>query len=126
MQSWSRPIYVALGLGSLVLGFIGVFLPLLPTTPFILLAAFFFARGSEAWHQWLLHHKIFGPIIRDWECNGVIRPHVKVIAISMLAVTLGYALVFKDIPIAGKIAAGTVGLAVAAFILSRPSSVQSR
>ena len=58
-----RLILIALGVLMVALGTLGIFLPLLPTTPFLLLAAFFFARGSDAWHHWLLNHKHLGPYI---------------------------------------------------------------
>ena len=61
-----RRLYLALGLVSLGLGIIGAFLPLLPTVPFLLLAAFLFARGNPAWEKRLLDHPRWGPPIRDW------------------------------------------------------------
>jgi hypothetical protein len=62
---------------ALALGLIGIVVPGLPTTPFILLAAFAAARGSTAMHQWLLGHRLFGPMIRDWERNGAISRRAK-------------------------------------------------
>ena len=56
-----------LAYASLGLGFIGIFVPVLPTVPFILLSAFAAARGSERLHRRLLEHRLFGPMIRDWE-----------------------------------------------------------
>jgi hypothetical protein len=65
---------IFIGWLSVVLGVIGIFLPIMPTTPFILLAAWCFARSSERFHQWLLDNKHFGPIIREWEGgNGISR-----------------------------------------------------
>lgn len=61
-----RHVFIALGFVALLLGFVGIFLPILPTTPFILLAAAFFARGSERFHSWLLQHRITGPLLVDW------------------------------------------------------------
>lgn len=58
-----RTLYIVLGLLNVGLGSVGLFLPLLPTTPFLLLAAFLFARSSPRWHQWLLSHKHLGPYI---------------------------------------------------------------
>ena len=62
-----RAIYKPLGILFLALGVAGVVLPVLPTTPFVLLAAWFFARSSEKWYQWLLNSELFGPAIANWE-----------------------------------------------------------
>ena len=68
------------GVISVALGAIGIVLPLLPTVPFFLLAAFCFARSSDSAHMWLLNHKTFGPPISDWNETGVIRLPIKVMA----------------------------------------------
>jgi uncharacterized membrane protein YbaN (DUF454 family) len=70
---WVRRVFVSLGFMSLLAGFMGVFLPILPTVPFLLLAAFCFARGSARFHQWLLDHHLTGPLIRDWYQHQSIR-----------------------------------------------------
>ena len=67
---------------------IGIVLPLLPTVPFLLLAAFFFAQSSERLHNWIMAHNIFGPMIEDWQNSGAIRPGAK------KAATLSIAAVF--------------------------------
>lgn len=72
-----RHVFIALGFAALLLGIIGVFLPILPTTPFILLAAAFFARGSERFHSWLLQHHLTGPLIVDWYEHRSLRAGVK-------------------------------------------------
>jgi len=80
-----RSIWFIAGLTCIILGAIGAFLPLLPTVPFILLAAFCFARSSPSAHSWLLNHKYFGPSLRDWEINGAMRPSAKKKAILAIA-----------------------------------------
>ena len=65
-------IYIFLGLLFLVLGFIGLLLPVIPTTPFILVSVWFFARSSKKLENWLVNHKIFGKSIRDWKEKGAI------------------------------------------------------
>ena len=70
----SRPFFLTLGYVSLGLGVIGLLLPVLPTTPFILLAAFAFSKSSEKLHGWLLNHRLYGPLITNWQRHGVIRP----------------------------------------------------
>lgn len=84
-----RIVFLLIGLTSLALGALGVFLPLLPTTPFVLLAAFAFANSSERLHQWLLDHNIFGPLIEDWRRYGAISRNTKIVSlISMVTIVL--------------------------------------
>jgi len=78
----------------LVLGGVGVVLPLLPTTPFILLAAACFARSSPRMHRWLLDSELFGPMLRDWEANHCVSFKVKLLALSMMAVVGGTSIWF--------------------------------
>lgn len=79
-----RAFWVTFGTLSLVLGIIGIFLPLLPTTPFVLLAAACFARGSEKFHNWLITHERFGPLVRDWQAHRSIPFRAKCLALSMM------------------------------------------
>ncbi|MEO0361750.1 MAG: YbaN family protein, partial [Pseudomonadota bacterium] len=72
-----RPIWLSIGCLSVALAFIGVALPLLPTVPFLLLAAYCFARSSQRFHDWLLGHRLFGPMILDWRRSGAIRRRAK-------------------------------------------------
>lgn len=81
-----RFIWATLGLICVGLGLIGIILPLLPTVPFMLLAAFFFARSSERLHNWLITHPTLGPPIVDWQSRGAINPRVKRIATVSIAV----------------------------------------
>ena len=79
-----KSILALLGLISLGLGIIGAFLPLLPTVPFVLLSAFLFARSSDRLHNWLITHKIFGQLIRDYHEDRGITIQGKIAAISMM------------------------------------------
>jgi uncharacterized protein len=74
---WQRVLWMLAGLLSLLTGIIGIFLPLLPTTPFVLLAAFCFARGSQRCERWLLEHRRFGPMVRDWRANHAVPLRAK-------------------------------------------------
>ncbi|MGB5291478.1 MAG: YbaN family protein [Lysobacterales bacterium] len=86
--------WIALGLLFLLLGGIGVALPLLPTTPFVLLAAACFARSSPRLHNWLLRSQVFGPMLRDWEKNKCVSASVKTLAVSMMVVVGGISILF--------------------------------
>ena len=116
-----RIVWIALGHLALVTGTIGIFVPLLPTTPFVLLAAFCYSRGSERIHQWLLTHPRFGRIVSDWREHGVIRPRAKVISVILLVVSLSYPIVFRSFHWSLKLGAGLMGLCSMTFILTRPS-----
>ena len=84
-----RAIWFSGGLLSLALGALGVVLPLLPTVPFAILAAFCFARSSDRLHDWLVHHRRFGPAIRDWRANGAISRRGKKAATFSVVIAFG-------------------------------------
>src|SRR5688572_30091456 len=90
----TRPFWFVLGILCLVAGAAGVVLPLVPATPFLLLAAYGFARSSPRLHDWLLAHPRFGPVITDWQRHGAISGRVKVTAVLMIAATFGGSIVF--------------------------------
>ena len=74
---------------ALILGIVGAFLPVLPTTPFILLAAACYGKASERFHRYLLAHPTFGPTIRNWEQYRSIAPKTKKVAITMMTLSIG-------------------------------------
>lgn len=117
-----RLVFLILGLGFTALGFVGAFLPLLPTVPFLLLAAGCFARSSERLEHWLLSHPQFGPLLTDWRERGAIPKRAKLMALGgstlglLLFVTLrqpGWPL---GLAVAGVIAFGMV------YVFTRPSA----
>ncbi len=116
-----KRVFIALGFLSLFLGFVGIFLPVLPTTPFVLLAAFLFSKGSERWHRWLLDNPTFGPMIRDWEDGGVIRLRAKGLATFFILLSFGWLTAFTRAPVIGKVVLDAIGVGVLVFIWSRPS-----
>ena len=110
---------IILGLISLAVGALGVFLPLLPTTPFVLVAAIAFANSSDRLHQWLLEHDVFGPLIENWQRHGAISKRAKLIsAISMVAVLVISMLL--TVPTTVIVIQAIVLGGSAAFIISRP------
>lgn len=116
-----RYFWFALGGTSVALGLLGVVLPLLPTVPFMILAAFCFARSSERVHAWLLSHPVFGPPIVDWRERGAITLRAKRLATASIAVVFGISLLIGVGQVVLIIQAATLGL-VLAFIWSRPSA----
>ncbi|MAY26680.1 MAG: DUF454 domain-containing protein [Polycyclovorans sp.] len=114
-----RTVWAVLGLISVALGMAGVVLPLLPTVPFMLLAAFCFSRSSERLHNWLVSHPRFGPAIVDWHERGAINPRVKristiaIVAVFVLSVMIG----LKPLLLAIQ---GAVLACVMLFIWTRP------
>jgi uncharacterized membrane protein YbaN (DUF454 family) len=88
---WQRVLWLLAGGCSLLLGIVGIFLPLLPTTPFVLLAAFCFSRGSLRCERWLLQHPRFGPMVRDWRAHHAIPRRAKQLALVMMAVGAAWA-----------------------------------
>lgn len=116
-----RWVWTGAGWLCVALGVIGAFVPLLPTTPFLLLAAACFARGSPRLHLWLIQHPRLGPGIVDWERHGVVRLKAKVWALTLLWLMLAYPILSKELPAWGRIAMAAVGTGVTFFLLTRPS-----
>jgi len=105
----------------LVLGIIGAFLPVLPTTPFLLLSAYFYSLTNHELHQWLYNHKIFGPSLRDWDENKVIGLKAKIIATTAIALVLFWRIPRLEIHTIVKSLIVIVLTGVLVFIWSRPS-----
>lgn len=115
-----RLLWMAGGFLSLAAGVVGIVLPLLPTTPFLLLAAFCFARGSQRLHDWLVHHPRLGPPIHDWQKHGAISRRAKQLAMLSIGAVLLISYLF-DAPTRIIIIQLIVLSAVSLFILTRPT-----
>jgi uncharacterized protein len=111
-----RPIrriaYLSAGIVSVALGAIGAFLPLLPTVPFLILAAFCFARSNPVWEQRLLNHPRYGATLRAWREKGVVSRRAKLAATGAFAVSaiLGFAMLsvpWSLIPLGVGLVCGT-------------------
>lgn len=92
-----RTILLIIGWLAIVLGTLGIFLPLLPTTPFILLAAWCFSRSSPRFHHWLLYRSWFSPYLRHWQQYKAMPPGVKPRAIAVIILTFAVSLWFVNI-----------------------------
>ncbi|TDQ83393.1 hypothetical protein A8950_1680 [Dongia mobilis] len=115
----TRPLWIVSGLTSLACGIAGIVLPLVPTTPFVLLAAFCFARSSPRLEAWLLNHRSFGPMIENWRRHGGIDRRAKRIAILMMAAAFALSIAMQ-FPLWVLALQGAVLVAMGAFILTRP------
>lgn len=116
----ARTFWLAIGLTATGLGLIGVVLPLMPTTVFLLVAAYAFARSSPRLHGWLTEHPRFGPVILDWHEHGSIDRKAKLMAVAVMALTLLVSWLIGVGDLVLGIQAAVLG-AVAVFILTRPS-----
>lgn len=85
-----RNILLGIAWISLILGGIGIFLPLLPTTPFILLSAFCFQKSSERFHKWILNSPVFGKYIRDYQEQKGITLKNKIVAVTFMALGMSF------------------------------------
>ena len=112
-----RWLWLALAYVALALGLVGIFVPGLPTTPFVLLSAYAAARGSRRLHAWLLAHRQFGPMIRDWQATGAVSRRAKRAATAMMA--LSAAVMFATAPKLWMAATGTAIMGVVAIWLWR-------
>lgn len=89
--AWQRSLWMAAGVLALLTGLVGIVLPLLPTTPLVLLAAFCFARGNPRWERWLLRHPRLGPMVRAWRARRVIPWPAKLMAWAMMGLGSAWA-----------------------------------
>lgn len=116
-----RYLLVVIGLASLALGVVGLFLPILPTVPFLLLAAVCFANASERLHNWLLSHRLFGPPIHDWNARGAINRNAKWLASASFVGSFIITMLLGFGPLVLAVQAACL-IGVAIFIWSRPDA----
>lgn len=115
-----RAAYVVAGSLSLVAGIVGIFVPVLPTTPFLLLASACYLRGSERLHRWLLSHGRLGQYIRDFEAGRGIPARAKFVAIVMLWISIAFGIEFAGHPLAAGAMLLVAG-AVTIYLLRLPT-----
>lgn len=121
-----RMVLLVLGSIALLLGIIGIFLPGLPTTPFILVAAACYARASERFYRWLLRNPTFGPLIAEWRRHRSIPYRVKCLAITLMSLTICVSIwSFSGRPMLQGLLA-FIGLSTAIWLWRIPSRDQPR
>lgn len=116
----ARLVYMGLGFVFVGLGAIGTVLPILPTTPFLLLAAACWARSSERFLDWLHAHRVFGPTLRTWHHHRSLPPGVKGKAIVLVTVTLALSAVFGVHTWPLRAALALTGAALVVFLARLP------
>ncbi len=119
----ARIVWLIVGIICVGLAFIGALLPIMPTTVFLLMAAYAFARSSPILHTWLLSHKNFGPLVKNWQDSGSIAKSTKIIAVSVMVGTLiiSWLIGFSILVIIIQVV--ILGI-VALFILTRPLPIE--
>ncbi len=121
-----RWVFAALGGLFFMAGFIGIFVPVLPTVPFMLLAAWAFSNSSQRLHDYICHHPRFGVGVRQWRRHGAVSLRVKIYAVSVMAISAAYMVFFADAPLHVIVAASGVMAAGALYLLSRPTMCRQK
>ena len=116
-----RHVWTALGLINVALGIVGAFLPVMPTTVFLIIAAWCFAKGSPKLHNWLMSHQRFGPPLRNWQDHGAIPRRTKILAISMIAASFAIT-VFVGTATWVLVILALILVSVSTFIVTRPEA----
>jgi len=122
VRTWMRPVYFLLGMVSLIVGIVGVVLPLIPTTGPLLLAAFFFARSSNHFHDWLTTHPRFGPLIADFRAGLGIPLTTKVWALIAMVAAFTIGTVFVATHWIARAVLVTVGVLAVTYVAGLPIS----
>ena len=116
-----RKLLIFAGTFFVVIGIIGIFLPLLPTTPFLLLAAWCYARSSERFYNWLINNKWFGEYIKNYREGKGVPLKVKILSISFLWITILISVYFFVTNIYIRLILIAIAIAVTIHILSFPT-----
>ena len=121
----TKRIYFASGILLVGVATIGIFVPLLPTTPLILLAAGCFSRSSEKWQRWLSNHRLFGPIIENWHTRRCISKKTKAVAVGSILLFGTYAIGFAIEPPAIRVI-GSITLLIGLLTVLRIPTCEQR
>lgn len=116
-SKFKKLVLIAIGIIALILAIIGIIIPLLPTTPFLLLSAACFLKGSDRMYQWLIKHKHFGNYIRNFREHKAIPLKTKVVAVSLLWVTILFSIIFIVQGTYLRILLAAIAIAVSVHIL---------
>ena len=116
-----RSVLLVVGVLAFVAGVAGIFLPLLPATPLLILAAACFARAYRPFHEWMLRHRWIGPMLHDWYVHRSLPHRTKILAIVTMLVSFGVSITFFVRPPWLKVALALFALALAVWLYRIPS-----
>jgi uncharacterized membrane protein YbaN (DUF454 family) len=116
-----RSVLLVVGTASLILGVVGIVLPVLPTTPFLLVTAACYARASTRLYQWLIAQRALGPIINEWRRSRSLPPGVKVRALAVVAITFALSVVLVDVLVL-RMALVVTAMILATFLYRIPTA----
>jgi uncharacterized membrane protein YbaN (DUF454 family) len=117
MNQFKRILFIIVGAIATALGVIGILVPVLPTTPFLLIAAFFFARSSERFYQWLITNRYFGEYLRNYREGRGMPLREKLVALTALWLTIGLAVIFTIPSWWGRAALLAIAIAVTVHLV---------
>ena len=120
-----KAFFIIAGWLSLITGLIGIVLPLLPTTPFMLLSAFCFSQSSARLHRWLCNHPWFGPPIQQWLDNHTVSRNTKTKALFLIVASFSLTLILAPLPLIGKASLLLLALILMWSVARLPESSQS-
>lgn len=120
-RAYRRHLLQGLGWVCVALGAIGIVLPVMPTTIFLLAALWAFARSSPRLHTWLIENRYFGPYIADWERDRIIPIRAKVIAVSMMTASGLWLALGTNAPLIVVFGVVSILIGVASYVVTRPS-----
>lgn len=121
LKGLAKPFYLAVGWVSVALGAIGVIIPILPTTPFLIVAVWAFSRSSPVFAERIRSHPVVGPYIRDWQDYGVIPLKAKILACLMMGAASLYLNTWSPAPQWVGIGASAIMGLIAVYVVTRPS-----
>ena len=117
-----KPLLFVLAWISFILGVIGAFLPILPTTPFLILSAYLFSKSSPKFHAWILTLPMAGEAIREWRDERVIRPRAKILCSVMLLISLFMIWQVAKVHLIIRLIASLIMISVGIFVVTRASA----
>ena len=117
----ARTLWLVGGWLAFALGVVGVLLPVIPSSPFLVVAAIAFSKSSKRWHDWLVNRSWFGPAIRDWEEHRTVHKGIKWLATGSVISIIAATTIFLEVHWGYKAGIATLAIAMLAFVWTRPS-----